>query len=56
LIMFGIPTDSHDKELHDNADRASAKLSRSNRDLLWRVLVAFVVGAGVMSVIYFAVG
>ena len=54
--MFGIPTDSHDKEINDNANRASAKLTRSNRDLLWRVLVAFVVGAGVMTIIYFVIG
>ena len=54
--MFGIPTDSHDKELHDNADKASAKLSRSNRDLLWWVLAAFIVGAGLMASIYFVIG
>ena len=54
--MFGIPTDSHDKELHDNADRASAKLTRSNRDLLWLVVAAFIVGGGIMSIIYFAIG
>ena len=46
--MFGIPTDSHDKELHENADKASAKLSRSNRDVLWWVLGAFVAGCGIM--------
>jgi hypothetical protein len=46
--MFGIPTDSNDKELNDNADRASAKLSRSNRDILWWALGAVLAGTGIM--------
>ena len=50
--MFGIPTDSHDKELHDNADKASAKLTRANRDVLWWVLGAFFAGAGIMWAIH----
>ena len=50
--MFGIPTDSHDKELQDNADKASAKLTRANRDVLWWVLGAFFAGAGIMWAIH----
>jgi len=51
--MFGIPTNSHDKELSDNADKASAKLTRANRDIFWWVLGAFFAGAGIMWVMHF---
>lgn len=56
LTMFGIPTTTHDKELSDNADRASAKLTRANRDVLWWVLGAFVAGCGIMAGIYVFIG